>query len=83
MPTPGAALLVDDQIAGDGIEPGPRGLVGTGYDIRMPPRSQQGFLHDVLGKDFITVYSEVKEIEHNEFMQVISPWEREHLLLHV
>ena len=40
-------------------------------------------LHDVLGKDFITVYSEVKEIEHNEFMQVISPWEREHLLLHV
>ncbi len=40
-------------------------------------------LHDVLGKSFITVYSEVKEIEHDEFMKVISPWEREHLLLHV
>ncbi|HJV61133.1 MAG TPA: glutamine synthetase family protein [Albitalea sp.] len=40
-------------------------------------------LHDVLGKDFITVYSEVKEIEYEEFMKVISPWEREHLLLHV
>ena len=37
----------------------------------------------MLGKEFITVYSEVKEIEHDEFMKVISPWEREHLLLHV
>ena len=26
---------------------------------------------------------QVKEIEHAEFMKVISPWEREHLLLHV
>ena len=40
-------------------------------------------LHDVLGKEFITVYSEIKEIEYAEFMKVISPWEREHLLLHV
>ena len=40
-------------------------------------------LADVLGKDFITVYTEVKEIEYAEFMKVISPWEREHLLLHV
>ncbi len=37
----------------------------------------------VLGEDFVTVYTEVKEIEHEEFMKVISPWEREHLLLHV
>ncbi len=37
----------------------------------------------VLGADFITVYTEVKEIEYAEFMKVISPWEREHLLLHV
>jgi glutamine synthetase len=37
----------------------------------------------VLGRDFITVYAEVKEIEYAEFMKVISPWEREHLLLHV
>ena len=40
-------------------------------------------LADVLGKEFITVYAEVKEIEYAEFMKVISPWEREHLLLHV
>jgi glutamine synthetase len=40
-------------------------------------------LHEVLGGAFITVYTEVKEIEYAEFMKVISPWEREHLLLHV
>ena len=40
-------------------------------------------LAEVLGKEFITVYAEVKEIEYAEFMKVISPWEREHLLLHV
>ena len=37
----------------------------------------------VLGESFVTVYTEVKEIEYAEFMKVISPWEREHLLLHV
>jgi len=37
----------------------------------------------VLGESFITVYSAIKEIEYAEFMKVISPWEREHLLLHV
>ncbi|HEU4620992.1 MAG TPA: glutamine synthetase family protein, partial [Burkholderiaceae bacterium] len=40
-------------------------------------------LHDVLGERFVNVYCAVKELEHDEFMQVISPWEREHLLLHV
>ncbi|MCX7278704.1 MAG: glutamine synthetase family protein [Burkholderiales bacterium] len=40
-------------------------------------------LHEILGEDFITVYTEIKEIEFEEFMKVISPWEREHLLLHV
>ena len=40
-------------------------------------------LHEVLGAEFITVYTEIKEIEYAEFMKVISPWEREHLLLHV
>jgi len=40
-------------------------------------------LHEVLGKEFITVYLEIKELEFDEFMKVISPWEREHLLLHV
>jgi glutamine synthetase len=40
-------------------------------------------LHEVLGKRFIDVYVAVKETEHDEFMRVISPWEREHLLMHV
>ena len=40
-------------------------------------------LHDMLGKRFIDVYVAVKETEHDEFMRVISPWEREHLLMHV
>jgi len=37
----------------------------------------------ILGETFVTVYTEVKETEYEEFMKVISPWEREHLLLHV
>ena len=37
----------------------------------------------VLGEAFVTVYTEVKDIEYAEYMKVISPWEREHLLLHV
>ncbi len=40
-------------------------------------------LHDVLGPDFVRVYSIVKRAEYSEFLQVISPWEREHLLLNV
>ena len=40
-------------------------------------------MHEVLGRDFATVYNNVKELEYREFLQVISPWEREHLLLNV
>lgn len=40
-------------------------------------------LAEVLGADFVKVYTEIKEAEYEEFMKVISPWEREHLLLHV
>jgi glutamine synthetase len=40
-------------------------------------------LREVLVDEFITVYTEIKEREFEEFMEVISPWEREHLLLHV
>ena len=40
-------------------------------------------LHKVLGTDFARVYSIVKRAELGEFLQVISPWEREHLLLNV
>ncbi len=40
-------------------------------------------LGSVLGERFVTVYRLVKELEYDEFMKVISSWEREHLLLHV
>jgi glutamine synthetase len=40
-------------------------------------------MHDMLGPDFARVYSIVKRAEYEEFLQVISPWEREHLLLNV
>ena len=40
-------------------------------------------LHEVMGKDFARVYSIVKRAEYEEFLSVISPWEREHLLLNV
>ena len=40
-------------------------------------------LHGVLGAEFGKVYSAVKDLEYQEFLQVISPWEREHLLLNV
>jgi glutamine synthetase len=40
-------------------------------------------LTEVLGADFCKVYCSVKRNEYKEFLQVISPWEREHLLLNV
>jgi glutamine synthetase len=40
-------------------------------------------LKDVLGDGFCKVYESVKRNEYKEFLQVISPWEREHLLLNV
>jgi glutamine synthetase len=38
---------------------------------------------EVLGPDFVALYAAVKRHEYKEFQQVISPWEREHLLLNV
>ncbi|MEO6299978.1 MAG: glutamine synthetase family protein [Paracoccaceae bacterium] len=40
-------------------------------------------LKDVLGVEFCKVYDSVKRNEYKEFLQVISPWERQHLLLNV
>ena len=40
-------------------------------------------LQEVLGKRFVNLYGAVKAHEYEEFMRVISPWEREHLLLNV
>ncbi len=40
-------------------------------------------MRQVLGPEFVDVYESVKRNEYKEFLQVISPWEREHLLLNV
>lgn len=40
-------------------------------------------MQEVLGRDFCRTYIRVKRTENDAFLQVISPWEREHLLLNV
>jgi glutamine synthetase len=40
-------------------------------------------LHDILGHGFVELYCAIKRVEHETYFQVISPWEREHLLLNV
>ena len=40
-------------------------------------------IQSVLGEEFSKIYMTIKRHEHEEFLQVISPWEREHLLLNV
>jgi glutamine synthetase len=74
------------------IEPTPM-TVDSAYDLdyELPQSLSQALeglrsetrLRSVLGDRFVDVYSAIKELEYAEFMQVISPWEREHLLLHV
>jgi glutamine synthetase len=40
-------------------------------------------LHAVLGEEFVKLYCAIKRVEYEAYFQVISPWEREHLLLNV
>ena len=40
-------------------------------------------LADILGERFLNSYLAVKRAEHREYFQIISSWEREHLLLRV
>ena len=70
-----------DEFSGDAYESNeeiPRGL----YDA-LHLLGQAKPLRDVLGEEFCVVYDAVKKAEYEEFLQVISPWEREHLLLNV
>lgn len=45
-------------------------------------RSSQD-LRELFGESFVDLYSDVKASEHDAYQQVISPWERQHLLLNV
>ena len=40
-------------------------------------------LRGILGSAFVTTYAAIKKAEFETFMEVISPWEREYLLLNV
>jgi Glutamine synthetase len=56
----------------------PRGLL----EAVALMEAEEDFI-DVFGKEFIGLYAGVKRGEFETFMQVISPWEREFLLLNV
>ncbi len=68
-------------------------IKGVGYDLpHALPRDLWSALdaleadedvRKVLGTEFCQVYKSIKKQEVDEFLQVISPWEREHLLLNV
>ena len=66
----GDAYQGDDNI--------PRGL-GDALDLFV----ENAAMTEILGPEFCSVYKTVKDLEYKEFLQVISPWEREHLLLNV
>jgi glutamine synthetase len=40
-------------------------------------------LREIFGDAFVDLFSDVKASEHDAYQQVISPWERQHLLLNV
>ncbi len=69
-PTEGSGHAFDYEL--------PQGLPEAIRQLRAEDK-----LRTVLGERFVDVYAAIKDQEHQEFMTVISPWEREHLLLHV
>ena len=71
-----AAIFNGDAYEGDSELP-------TGLDAALTLFDKNAEMHEVLGPDFARVYSIVKRTEYEEFLQVISPWERENLLLNV
>ncbi len=72
---------VTDPVAGsandDEIEL-PRGLLEA-----VALFSESEAMIATFGRRFVGTYSAIKRAEYETFMQVISPWEREHLLLNV
>ncbi|MEX0627520.1 MAG: glutamine synthetase family protein [Cucumibacter sp.] len=40
-------------------------------------------LRELLGVQFASIYGAIKRHEYNDFLKVVSPWEREHLMLNV
>ena len=55
--------------------------VGLLEAVRLFEENEE--LEDLFGKRFVTTFAAVKRAEFATFMRVISPWEREFLLLNV
>jgi len=68
-------------------------IAGSAYDMPfgLPRNLEEAVrllrdcrpLVEILGERFVLAYTAVKESEYDTFLQVISSWEREHLLLNV
>ena len=71
----------DKRFQGDAYEG--EGRLPHGLHVALDLFDANTAMHDILGPDFARVYSIVKRAEYEEFLHVISPWEREHLLLNV
>ncbi|MBE9477580.1 MAG: glutamine synthetase, partial [Proteobacteria bacterium] len=66
---------------------------GEAYDASrdIPPSMYEALslldacpeLTQIMGEEFTMVYKATKRMEYDEFQEVISPWEREHLLMNV
>ena len=52
-------------------------------DIALDSLEKAGPLQEILGEQFVKLFIEVKRGEADAFLEVISPWEREYLLLNV
>lgn len=76
-----ARLKPSDPISGDAYNL-PRQLSRHWYNSLNRLKENQA-LREVLGELFVDVYVNVKEVEFDNFLNVISSWEREHLLLKV
>jgi glutamine synthetase len=66
------------KVSGEDLETLPRNL-----DVALDALERAKALHPVLGEDFVKLFVEVKRAEAEAFLEVISPWEREYLLLNV
>ena len=74
-------LKPDEAISDDAYKL-PRQMSRHWYNSLLRLKDNQA-LREVLGELFIDVYVDVKEVEFDDFLNVISSWEREHLLLKV
>ncbi|WP_417588543.1 glutamine synthetase family protein [Pararhodobacter oceanensis] len=72
---PRAECTVNAYMGDDGLPM----TLGEAVDIF----AEDTALGEILGADFAALYAAVKRHEYTEFQAVISPWERQHLLMNV